>query len=110
LPFKGQEARWESFDKQMYQKIITKAKSVVYVDSLKNSRYIASTDYDTYYNSKEKYVISIKMQKRNEHIVDSSTEILTLFNGEKGGTYNCIKYAQSQSKEIINLWDKFKNE
>lgn len=30
-----------------------------------------------------------------------------LENIEKGGTFNCIKYAQSQGKEIINLWDKY---
>lgn len=39
--------------------------------------------------------------------------MIALYNGDlndptkhhiRGGTYNCIKYAERQGKEIINVW------
>ena len=39
-------------------------------------------------------------------MVDNSDKVIAYFNGEKkGGTYNCIKYAESLNKEIINLYE-----
>jgi hypothetical protein len=44
------------------------------------------------------------MQKRNIHIVDETIMIHTIWNGDKeGGTYNCLKYAESEHKPIVIL-------
>ena len=101
IPFYNQPNKWNSFDKEIYSNIIKRAKAVIYVDELVGTKYnIPSLKVGEYYN--------VKMQLRNQYIVDNCTTLLALWNGEtKGGTYNCIKYAQSQNKEIINLWDKY---
>lgn len=53
------------------------------------------------------------MQKRNEWMVNqldpADDFILALWNGEKsGGTWNCIRYAESKNVKVSNVWDKFK--
>lgn len=41
------------------------------------------------------------MQKRNRYMVDKSDIVLAIWNGEKkGGTWDTIKYAQKQGKQI----------
>lgn len=42
----------------------------------------------------------IKLQKRNEYMVNNSDYVLSIWNGESGGTYNCIKYAKKNKKYI----------
>jgi uncharacterized phage-like protein YoqJ len=49
-----------------------------------------------------------KMQKRNEYMVDKCDLLVALWDGSSGGTGNCIQYAQSKSRNIINLWEVFK--
>src|SRR5688572_16517776 len=44
-----------------------------------------------------------KMQARNKWMVDNSDVVLALWNGTTGGTANCIKYAESVKKDIVNL-------
>ena len=41
------------------------------------------------------------MQKRNEYMVDQSDKVIAVWDGSKSGTYNCVKYAEKQNKEII---------
>jgi hypothetical protein len=52
-----------------------------------------------------------KMQRRNERIVDQLTKpedvLLALRNKTPGGTANCVKYAQSKSKNILNVWNRW---
>lgn len=43
------------------------------------------------------------MQKRNDYMVDNSDKIIAVWDGSKGGTYNCVKYAEKQRKEIIRI-------
>lgn len=43
-------------------------------------------------------------QKRNEWMVDNATHVLAYWSGvEKGGTYNCVKYARGK-KPIRNIY------
>lgn len=44
-----------------------------------------------------------KMQKRNEYMVDNSDIVIAVWDGTKGGTYNCVKYAQKLEKKIIQI-------
>lgn len=43
------------------------------------------------------------MQKRNEFMVDRADELWAVWDGTSGGTYNCIKYAQTKNKKIFNF-------
>lgn len=44
-----------------------------------------------------------KMQRRNEWMVDNSTRLAVVHDGSPGGTYNCIRYAESVFREIVTL-------
>jgi len=89
VPFKGQELRWPPQSQDFYRSLLLKAFQVVYVSP---GGYSAQ-----------------KMQTRNEWMVDNSTILLALWNGDTfGGTYNCVKYAKGKRREIVNLWDKYK--
>lgn len=43
------------------------------------------------------------MQIRNIYMVDNSDIVLGVWNGGKGGTLNCLKYAVKTDKEIYIL-------
>jgi uncharacterized phage-like protein YoqJ len=44
-----------------------------------------------------------KMQRRNEWMVDNSNLLVSVHDGSSGGTYNCIRYAESVSRVIYPL-------
>jgi uncharacterized phage-like protein YoqJ len=51
-----------------------------------------------------------KLQKRNIWMVDRSTAVLALWDGSKGGTANCVKYAEKVSVPVFNVWPGWLNE
>jgi len=84
VPFKGQESRWPSFVQDEYRDLLQQADSVVIV-----SEGIYSAE---------------KMQIRNEWIVNHSDVMIAVFNEiPKGGTYNCICYAEEKKKPIYKI-------
>ncbi len=87
IPCFGQDNMWPNTSRLLYHSILNKASEVIFV-------------------SKEGYNRTC-MQKRNKWMVDNSDLILTIFNGSVGGTANCINYAKSKNKKIINLYDKY---
>ncbi len=69
---------------------------------------------DTYnnilkYEKCEKIIVSnctynsTVMQKRNEFMCDNSDMLICVWDGTKGGTKNCVDYAQKINKEIIRI-------
>jgi len=84
VPFRGQEGKWPPPSKRKYQKLISKADEVVYV---------CDDGYAPH-----------KMQERNKWMVDNCDSVLALWDGSAGGTSNCIIYAKSVKKKIVNLW------
>lgn len=85
VPCDNQTRDWNKKDVERYNKILALADKIVYVS--------------------HKYTFDC-MQKRNEYMVDNSELVLAFWNGEtKGGTYNTIKYARKNNKqiEITNL-------
>lgn len=75
VPFIGQESRWSEEQKSYYRFLLDHAKEVVVV-------------------SKGGYSPK-KMMIRNLWIVDNSSELLTLWDGDKlGGTWNTIQAAE----------------
>lgn len=88
VPFKGQETRWPIASQQRYKFLLSKAREV---------KYICEGGYAGW-----------KMQKRNVAMVDACTDVLALWDGSlTGGTFNCITYAHTQGKPVINVWKKF---
>lgn len=88
VPFKGQESKWPKYAVQRYNFLLDKAEEV---------KFISSPGYS-----------GLKMHLRNQAMVDVCTHVLALWNGDNtGGTYNCILYANTMNRPIINLWDRF---
>jgi uncharacterized phage-like protein YoqJ len=87
VPFEGQESKWPQESQERYHHVLSKCSEV---------RYVCDNGFASW-----------KMQKRNEFMVDRCDRLIALWDGSTGGTGNCIKYATSVVKPIINLWEKF---
>lgn len=74
LPFPSQHKKWPAYAQKRYQAILNLADQVVYC---------SDDPYSAW-----------KMQMRNEWMVDRSKAVIAVWNGGKGGTYNCIQYAR----------------
>ena len=46
---------------------------------------------------------SFAYQKRNEWMVDRSSRVIAVYNGEAGGTRNTIRYAEKKGVPIVFL-------
>lgn len=88
VPFTNQETNWPKESQEAYTRILLKADLV---------EVICDGGYAPW-----------KMQKRNEFMVDNADVILAMYDGTSGGTANCINYAKSKNKKIINVFDKLK--
>lgn len=85
LPFRNFDSKWPSHSRKLLSDIIAMADTTVYV---------CEDGYAPW-----------KMQQRNKYMVDNCDLVLALWNGTKGGTANCIAYADSRGKPVENLWD-----
>lgn len=85
IPFAGQESRWPYQSRKMYYELLEKCSDKVIV---------CDGGYQPY-----------KMQQRNIYMVDRSDLVLAVWDGSSGGTGNCVAYAQSKDKVIINLYN-----
>lgn len=95
VPFKNQSIKWfRQSDLNRYNSQLKWADEVVYVDTV--DKYKLS-------NMQEGVYHPAKMQKRNEFMVDNSDIVVSVWDGTKGGTYNCVKYAQKTNKEILQI-------
>lgn len=89
VPFHGQEKRWPWNSQEYFKYLLQFAEEVVFVSDGAYQHWM--------------------MQKRNEWMVDNCDILLAMYDGTKGGTANCINYAQKQGKSIVNLYDKLIN-
>lgn len=95
IPFENQYIKWNNKDKERYEKMKALADKIIYVDKLDKYK-IKDYKEDIYYPA--------KMQKRNEYIVDNSDVVISVWDRKrKGGTYNCIKYAEKLNKTRVNI-------
>ena len=82
MPFPSQAGRWPQPTRQHWDHVCTLCNQVVSVSA------------DPY--SPE------KMQTRNEWMVNNSHYVIAIWNGiRKGGTWNCITYAQTRGLPIL---------
>ena len=81
LPHKGQADKWSALAREVYNRILMQADSVVYVS-------------ENYHQG--------CMLERNRYMVDHADMLLAVYNGKwKGGTAATVRYAQKQGREII---------
>lgn len=82
VPFEGFESRWDNKWKKRYQKLIKDADEVHYIcDGFAGYAF----------------------QRRNEWMVDRSSLVIAVYNGDAGGTQNTISYALKKDVPVIFL-------
>ena len=82
IPFINQESKWPEASQRAYKNLLSKASEKVIVS--------------------EGAYAPIKMQIRNEWMVNNSDLLIAVYNGDKtGGTANCVNYAKQCQKPII---------
>lgn len=99
VPCKGQDSRWKEdgrFGKREYYQMLKKATEVVYI-------------------SEGPYQGPWTMTRRNHAMVDASDAVLAIYGASedwhtaKGGTAECMRYAEKRDKPII-IFNPFTNE
>lgn len=80
VPCRDQDRMWPQKSRDRYKDILLKAKEIYYI----------SEEYNNHC-----------MQDRNKWMVDNSDILIAVWNGTKGGTANCINYAQKIGKRVI---------
>ncbi|AZU61053.1 SLOG family protein [Neobacillus mesonae] len=74
IPFEGQEGKWPKPSQERWQRIVAQSDEIIYV---------CEPGYAAW-----------KMQKRNMWMVDHSQAVIAVWDGTKGGTGNCVDYAE----------------
>ena len=94
IPFKDQPIKWFSEkDQNHYKWELEEANQIIYVDK--------EYGYETKFPFPVDKYHPAKMDLRNQWMVDHSHKVIAFWDGSKGGTCNCVKYAQKQEKEIL---------
>ncbi len=83
LPCRNQDVLWREDSRKRYQKILSK---------LDGTRCIY-----------EKYTGARCMIERNEYMINRSSLLIALFDGQTGGTKRTVEYAKKQGLEIIEI-------
>lgn len=84
IPFKGFESKWGYDNQKSYNEILSKADLVKYI--------CPKFSYSSY-------------QIRNEWMVNHSSKVIAVWNGEKSGTKNTIDYANKCGVEVVNIYE-----
>lgn len=87
IPFPSQASLWDPDDRTAYLSLLSKASQIV------------TCSPDPY--------AAWKMERRNRRMVMASRLVLACWDGSSGGTSNCIRYARSLSRPIVNCYDTF---
>lgn len=86
VPCKGQESRWTTKEQEFYHKLLKNCNGIKFCSILPYTK--------------------ICMQYRNRSMVNCSTEVVALWNGDPGGTGHCVRYAENKGRPITNLWSE----
>ena len=82
VPFRGFEDRWSADWNRAYQELMEQADLVKFICPGYNAG---------------------AYQRRNEWMVDHSSRVIAVFNGEPSGTKNTIEYANKQAVYIFRI-------
>jgi uncharacterized phage-like protein YoqJ len=95
VPFEGQERKWFNKDDiARYKWQLNESDKITTVDKLDKYK-IKGLSEGEYH--------AAKLQKRNEYMVDNSDIVIAVHDGSKGGTANCVKYAEKSGRRIIRI-------
>lgn len=83
IPFEGQARPWPPASQRQYQFLVAHAAERVVV---------CEGEFKPW-----------KLQRRNEWVVDRCALLLAVWDGSRGGTGNCVAYAESVQREIRRL-------
>jgi len=83
IPCDEQWSRWKQKDIDIWHDVVEKADYVHYV-------------------SEDKYTVWC-MNARNKWMVDNSNYTIAVWDGTKGGTFDCVKYAIKRDRSILHL-------
>lgn len=95
VPFKNQDIIWTVEQKQWYKKMLKLADEIIYVDEI--------SEYQVKDTKVGEYHVA-KMDMRNHYMVDNSRIVIAVFDGNKGGTANCVRYARKTGKSLFRLF------
>ncbi|MBU8803346.1 DUF1273 family protein [Bacillus subtilis] len=84
-PFKEQDKVWSAEQKMWYKRMLDVSDEIINVEVL--DEYKVSGDKPGEFSP-------VKMQKRNEYMIDNSEAIVAVYDGTKSGTRNCLNYAR----------------
>jgi len=82
VPYDGQDEKWGASLQKRYRSILTACDKVTLIQ--------------------DKYTPGC-MMRRNRYMVDNSSVLIACYEGLSGGTWNTIRYAAEQDKEVIHL-------
>ena len=94
IPFSKQSCKWNYDGIKKYETQKSQADVCTYVDRLEKYK-IKGYEEEIYYPA--------KMQKRNEYMVDNADIVIAVWDGSKGGTGNCVKYAEKLGKRVVTI-------
>ena len=81
IPCQNHDAMWSDETKDLYHRILKRADKVVLVSDIPYQPWV--------------------MQKRNEYMVNLADMVIAVWDGSKGGTSNCVKYAKKVGKPLM---------
>lgn len=85
LPFPGFDSRWPEASRRRLSEINRRASEVCYV----HTRYTRSA-----------------YQDRNEFMVDRCDLLVAYWDGSRGGTFNCVRYAEDSGVPVLNVFTR----
>lgn len=94
VPFEQQDCKWQAQSRVVYRQQLKEADEITYVDTIPEYN-IQILEIGVYFNS--------KMDSRNRYMVDKSEIVIAVWDGSKGGTGNCVKYANKLNKNVMIL-------
>ena len=83
IPCRNHSCKWIKESVDLYNDILSKADTV---------KLVSDEEYKPWL-----------MKKRNEYMVDLADKVIAVWDGSKGGTANCVNYAEKVGKEIIRI-------
>ena len=90
VPFEGFGSQWSPSTYEFWQAWINSCNEVVVLKDLGPEP--------------ERFSVVKALDDRNKYMVNESDRMFSLWNGTKGGTYNCIQYANKVRKPVDNYW------
>lgn len=85
VPFDGQESRWPTEAQRIYHTLLARA---------------YGTKVVTPGRPLDRHDAALRMQARNQWMVDHCQLLIAVFDGSPGGTKNCVDYALRVRREI----------